>query len=75
MSAQTVWTIKELLNWTTTYLKAKGVESPRLEAQILLAHVMSVPKIEPKNAPRSAINSSTDKRAAASYSLTFIQAL
>ncbi|MFO0852533.1 MAG: peptide chain release factor N(5)-glutamine methyltransferase [Gemmataceae bacterium] len=46
MSAQTVWTIKELLNWTTTYLKSKGVESPRLEAQILLAHVMSVPKIE-----------------------------
>lgn len=46
MSAQTVWTIKELLNWTTTYLKSKGVESPRLEAQILLSHVMNVPKIE-----------------------------
>jgi release factor glutamine methyltransferase len=46
MSAQTVWTIKALLNWTTDYLKSKGVESPRLEAQILLAHVMNVPKIE-----------------------------
>jgi release factor glutamine methyltransferase len=41
-----VWTIRELLAWTTTYLGQKGVESPRLEAQILLAHVLKCPRIE-----------------------------
>lgn len=43
---QTVWTIKELLRWTTEYLHGKGVEAPRLEAQILLGHVMNCPRIE-----------------------------
>ena len=42
----TAWTIKALLTWTTDFLASKGVESPRLEAQILLAHVMNCPKIE-----------------------------
>jgi release factor glutamine methyltransferase len=32
------WTIKELLNVTTEYLKNKGIDSPRLTAEILLAH-------------------------------------
>jgi release factor glutamine methyltransferase len=40
------WTVKALLAWTIDFLKKKGVESPRLEAQILLAHVMDCPKIE-----------------------------
>jgi len=40
------WTVKALLQWTTEFLKKKGVESPRLESQILLAHVMDCPKIE-----------------------------
>jgi len=42
----TVWTIKALLQWTTDFLKSKAVESPRLEAQILLAHVMACTKID-----------------------------
>ena len=42
----TLWTIKALLQWTTEFLSKKGVESPRLDAQILLAHVMGCPKIE-----------------------------
>lgn len=45
-SAPTVWSIRELLAWTTTYLSQKGFESPRLEAQILLAHVLKCPRIE-----------------------------
>lgn len=47
MSASpTIWTIKALLQWTTDFLKTKGVDSPRLDAQILLAHVMACPRIE-----------------------------
>ena len=34
------------MQWTTDFLKKKGVESPRLEAQILLGHVMDCAKIE-----------------------------
>lgn len=45
-ASPTVWTIRELLAWTTTYLGQKGVEAPRLEAQILLAHVLKCPRIE-----------------------------
>lgn len=43
-----VWTVKDLLNWTTDYLVRKGatLREARLEAQILLAHVMGCPKIE-----------------------------
>jgi release factor glutamine methyltransferase len=42
----TVWTIKELLTWTTKYLQDKGFESARLEAQVLLAHVLGCNKID-----------------------------
>lgn len=42
----TVWTIKALLAWTTEFLTKKGFVSARLEAQILLAHVLKCPRIE-----------------------------
>ena len=45
-AAPTVWTIKALLQWTTDFLNKKGIESPRLDAQILLAHVLGCPRIE-----------------------------
>jgi release factor glutamine methyltransferase len=45
-AAPPAWTVKALLQWTCDFLSKKRVESPRLEAQILLAHVMSCPKIE-----------------------------
>ncbi len=32
------WTIGRLLNWTSEYFKNQGIESPRLEAEVLLAH-------------------------------------
>src|SRR5688572_13212095 len=42
----TVWTIKALLAWTTEFLASKGIESPRAEAQILLAHVLKCSKVD-----------------------------
>lgn len=45
-TAADAWTVKALLAWTTDFLKKKNVDGPRLEAQILLAHVMGCPKIE-----------------------------
>jgi release factor glutamine methyltransferase len=32
------WTVLRLLTWTTDYLKSHGSESPRLDAEVLLAH-------------------------------------
>jgi release factor glutamine methyltransferase len=42
----TIWTIKALLNWTTEFLAKKGIENPRADAQILLAHVLKCKKID-----------------------------
>ncbi len=40
-----VWTVKRILEWTAGFLKQKGVESPRLEAELLLAHARQCPRI------------------------------
>jgi protein-(glutamine-N5) methyltransferase, release factor-specific len=37
---QKSWRIKELLEWTTRYFLDKGMQASRLEAEILLAHVL-----------------------------------
>lgn len=45
MNDQT-WTIGRLLQWTTDFLSEKGAESPRLDAEVLLAHACKCPRIE-----------------------------
>lgn len=40
------WTVRKLLSWTEDFLRRKGIESARLEAQILLAHVLGCTKID-----------------------------
>ncbi|MBM4011330.1 MAG: peptide chain release factor N(5)-glutamine methyltransferase [Planctomycetes bacterium] len=40
-----VWTVGRLLTWTTEWLTAKGSDSPRLDAEVLLAHVRGCPRI------------------------------
>jgi len=42
----TEWTIQKLLNWTTEYLTQKGVDSPRLSAELLLSSVLGLKRIE-----------------------------
>ncbi len=44
--AALVWTIRALLAWTADYFQSKKIESARLEAQILLAHVLNCLRIE-----------------------------
>ncbi len=41
-----VWTIKELLAWTTSHFKEKGIEAAKREAELLLAHVLQTTRIE-----------------------------
>ena len=40
------WAIKELLEVTAAYLKEKEIESPRLCAEILLAHLLKTTRLE-----------------------------
>jgi release factor glutamine methyltransferase len=39
------WTVSRLLAWTREYLQRQHIESPRLCAELLLAHAMSCPRI------------------------------
>lgn len=39
------WTIDEILKWTTGYFTEKGISTPRLDAEILLAHALSAERI------------------------------
>lgn len=43
---QKSWTIRELLKVTTDYLEKKEVESPRLSAEILLAHQLKLSRVK-----------------------------
>jgi len=40
-----IWTIGALLQWTQQYFAGKGIDSPRLDAEILLAHVLHKERI------------------------------
>jgi release factor glutamine methyltransferase len=40
------WTTGRLLEWTTTYLKQHGADSPRLDAEVLLAESLGCQRIQ-----------------------------
>ena len=46
MSTAEPWTVGRLLQWTTDYLKAHGSDSPRLDAEVLLAEALGCQRIE-----------------------------
>ncbi len=41
-----VWTVLRLMTWSGDYLKAKGVERGRLDAEHLLAHALGVQRLQ-----------------------------
>lgn len=45
MAGSTIWTIKKLLLWTTHYFQKHHLDSPRLDAELLLAHVLHKQRI------------------------------
>lgn len=40
------WTVRRILEWTTGFFGRKQVDSPRLSAELLLAHVLAVSRIK-----------------------------
>lgn len=69
--ASETWTVRRLLEWTEDYLRKKGFDSARLEAQILLAHALGCKKIdlyvrhdeEPAEDKRTTFRATIKKRA------------
>ena len=45
-SGDEAWTIGRLIGWTTDFLKRKGSESPRLDAEVMLAHALKRQRVE-----------------------------
>jgi len=40
------WSTRRLLAWTTEHFAKKGIDSPRMSAEMLLAHVLEVPRLK-----------------------------
>src|SRR3954462_7912739 len=40
------WTVRRILEWTSSFFTRKNLDAPRLSAELLLAHVLSVPRIK-----------------------------
>ena len=65
------WTVGRLLEWTTDYLKRHGSDSPRLDAEVLLAEALACQRIQlytaydtvPGEAPRTAFREMVRRRA------------
>jgi release factor glutamine methyltransferase len=66
-----VWTVGRLLQWTTDYLKTHSSESPRLDAEVLLAEALGCQRIGlytafedvPADGPRTAFRDLVRRRA------------
>jgi len=39
------WTLLKLLRWTTNYFTDKGIDNPRLDAELLLAHLIDLDRV------------------------------
>jgi release factor glutamine methyltransferase len=45
-ATEQTWTIGSLLNWTASFLAQKGSETPRVDAEVLLAQVLGCKRID-----------------------------
>jgi release factor glutamine methyltransferase len=71
MTTATPWTVGRLLQWTADFLKQRGSDSPRLDAEILLAEALACQRIQlytafeevPDDAKRAAFRELVRRRA------------
>jgi len=45
VNASAPWTIEAVLRWATDDFRARGIESPRLDAEVLLAHALDTDRV------------------------------
>ncbi|MEM6313657.1 MAG: peptide chain release factor N(5)-glutamine methyltransferase, partial [Planctomycetota bacterium] len=41
-----IWTVRRLIEWTVGFFERKGIDAPRLSAEMLLGHVLGLRRIE-----------------------------
>ena len=41
-----IWTVLRLINWGSEYFKNKGISSPRLTMELMLAHLLKLSRFE-----------------------------
>lgn len=46
MSEEKIWTILELLRWTTEHFEKQGIETAKLDAECLLAHALGTKRLQ-----------------------------
>ena len=46
MSQERSWTVLELLQWTEEHFRQQGVDTPKLDAECLLAHVLGTQRLQ-----------------------------
>jgi release factor glutamine methyltransferase len=71
MPSPETWTVGRLLQWTTDYLKGRGADVPRLDAEVLLAEALGCKRIDlytafedvPKEEQRTAFRELVRRRA------------
>ncbi len=71
MSEEPIWSVGRLLTWTADYFAGQGSDSPRLDAEVLLAAAMGCQRIElytqfaeaPPEGPRTKFRELVRKRA------------
>ncbi|MCR5559213.1 MAG: peptide chain release factor N(5)-glutamine methyltransferase [Schwartzia sp.] len=45
MADEQVWTIGRILKWSEQYFRSRGIDTPRLDAEVLLSHVLGEKRI------------------------------
>jgi release factor glutamine methyltransferase len=45
-SSKATWTVLDLLRWTTDHFASKGIETARLDAELLLAHALDTDRLK-----------------------------
>ena len=73
------WTVKDVLLWTTSRFEERGLPTPRLDAEILAAHALGVPRLQlyvqfdrPLAAPELAAIRELVKRRQAGESVAYV---
>jgi release factor glutamine methyltransferase len=73
------WTIKDVLQWTKSRFEERGLESPRLDAEILTAQALGVERLQlyvqfdrPLTAPELALIRESVKRRQAGESVAYV---
>ena len=45
LMAQERWTVQKVITWTTGHFQKKGMDNPRLDAEVLLAHLLGIDRM------------------------------